>query len=52
LCSNARSKRLASHFRVDGDWVFWQEDGRLERLRQDADALPLTDIRITGLGIS
>jgi hypothetical protein len=44
--------RIADHVKVDGDFVFWDEDGALKRLPQDAEALPLTNMRITGLEIT
>jgi hypothetical protein len=44
--------RIADHVRVNDDFVFWQENDTLKRLPQDADALPLTDMRITGLEIT
>jgi hypothetical protein len=46
------SMRIADHVKVDDDFVFWQEDGMLKRLPQDAAALPLTNMRITGLEIT
>jgi len=44
--------RIADHVKVNDNFVFWQENDTLKRLPQDADALPLTNMRITGLEIT
>jgi len=44
--------KIADHVKVDGDFVFWDEEGALKRLPQDATALPMTNMRITGIEIT
>jgi len=44
--------RIADYLQVSGDYVFWQEEGAAKRLPQDADALPMTNMRVTGLEIT
>jgi hypothetical protein len=44
--------RIADYLKASGDFVFWQEEGALKRLPQDAEALPMTNMRITGLEIT
>jgi hypothetical protein len=44
--------RIADYLQASGDFVFWQESGALKRLPQDAAALPMTNMRVTGLEIT
>lgn len=36
----------------DGDYLYWQENSGLSRLPTDASALPLTNMKITGLEVN
>ncbi|GAB4581507.1 MAG: BACON domain-containing carbohydrate-binding protein [Anaerolineales bacterium] len=36
----------------DGDYLFWRENGGLSRLPTNAEALPLTNMKITGIEVN
>lgn len=43
---------IAEHLETDGTHLFWQEQGKLQRLPNDADALPVENITARGMEVT
>ncbi len=41
----------SAHLLADPNFLFWQESGALLRLAKDASALPMTNMRVTGIEV-
>ena len=44
--------RIYSHISTDNTYLLWQTDGTIQRLANDAAALPQTNMKITGMSIT